>query len=273
MVEVRPHDTSLANMITLTTDFGLTDHFVGAMKGVIAGIAPRVGVHDVTHLVDKFSILDGAFTIAEVYPWWPKKTVHVVVVDPGVGTSRRPILVEAAGQYFVGPDNGVFSFLYLREPKCKVRAITNEKLFLPEHSRTFHGRDIFAPVAAWLASGKVTPAQVGKVVSDPVHLSNLVPQRSGKRVWTGSVLKVDHFGNLITNFHSSEFPGITTQPFEMLVGIQTVRHLALNYQDGNIGDVFTIVGSSGYLEVSTSQGSAAKILGCGAQAPVELTLW
>ena len=260
-------------MITLTTDFGLTDHFIGAMKGVIATLAPRVAVHDITHLVQRFSILDGAFTIAEAYPWWPKKTVHVVVVDPGVGTSRRPILVEAAGQYFVGPDNGVFSMVYLREPKHKVRAITNEKLFLPGHSRTFHGRDIFAPVAAHLAVAKVTPAGVGKLVSDSLQLSNLTPQRSGKRVWTGSVLKVDHFGNLITNFHARDFPGITTQPFEMLVGIQTVRRLALNYQECEIGEVFVIVGSSGYLEVSTSQGSAAQVLGCGAQAPVELTLW
>jgi S-adenosyl-L-methionine hydrolase (adenosine-forming) len=259
-------------MITLTTDFGLSDHFVGAMKGVIAALAPRTQVVDVTHLVQRFSILDGAFTIAETYTYWPKKTIHVVVVDPGVGTSRRPILVEAAGQYFVGPDNGVFSWIYAREPKHKVRAITNEKLFLPGHSRTFHGRDIFAPVAAHL-SLKITPAQVGKLVTDPVHLSNLMPQRSGKRVWTGSVLRVDHFGNLITNFHSRDFPGITTQPFEMLVGIQTVRRLALNYQEGNIGDVFVIVGSSGYLEVSSSQASAAQILGCGAQAPVELTLW
>ena len=259
-------------MITLTTDFGLTDHFAGTMRGVIAGIAPRVAVHDISHGVKRFDILDGAFTIAEAYAYWPKKSIHVVVVDPGVGTSRRPILVEAAGQYFVGPDNGVFSMLYLRESKHQVRVITNEKLFLPGHSRTFHGRDIFAPVAAHLAS-KCTPAQVGKIVHDAVHLSNLTPQRSGKRVWTGTILKVDHFGNLITNFYAKDFPSITAQPFEMLVGIQTVRRLALNYQDCNIGDLFVIVGSSGYLEVSTSQGSAEGMLGCGAGAPVELTLW
>ena len=259
-------------MITLTTDFGITDHFVGTMKGVIATLAPRVPVHDITHLIQRFNILDGAFTIAEAYPYWPKKTIHVAVVDPGVGTSRRPILVEAAGQYFVGPDNGVFSMIYLREPKHKVRVITNEALFLPGHSRTFHGRDIFAPVAAHLAL-KITPAQVGKTIADHVQLTNLTPQRSGKRVWTGTVLKVDHFGNLITNFHARDFSGITTHPFEMLVGIQVIRRLALNYQDCTIGEVFVIVGSSGYLEVSTSQSSASMLLGCGAQAPIELTLW
>jgi S-adenosylmethionine hydrolase len=257
-------------MITLTTDFGLADHFVATMKGVIASIAPRVPVVDITHLVQRFNILDGAFTIAETYPYWPKKTIHVAVVDPGVGTSRRPILVEAAGQYFIGPDNGIFSMIYLREPKYKVRAITNEKLFLPDHSRTFHGRDIFAPVAAHLAVKKTV---VGKIVNDAVQLANLTPLRTGKRVWTGTILKVDHFGNLITNFHSTEFQSVTTRPFEMLVGIQTVRRLALNYQECNIGEVFVIVGSSGYLEVSTSQGSASAMLGCGAHAPVELSLW
>ncbi|HEY3744304.1 MAG TPA: SAM-dependent chlorinase/fluorinase [Bryobacteraceae bacterium] len=259
-------------MITLTTDFGVTDHYTGTMKGVIASIAPRVPVADITHLIEPFNILDGAFTIAEAYPYFPKKTIHVVVVDPGVGTSRRPILVEAGGQYFIGPDNGVFSLIYARERPHKVRAITNEKFFLPTPSRTFHGRDIFAPAAAHLAKGAKS-AQFGKLISDPIQLTGLTPERSGKRVWTGTVLKVDHFGNLITNFHSSEFPQIATQPFEMLVGIQTVRLLALHYQDSNIGGLFVIVGSSGYLEVSTSQGSAAKILGCGAQAPVELTIW
>ena len=197
--------------------------------------------------------------------------MHVVVVDPGVGASRRPILIEAAGQFFVGPDNGVFSFI--RDPKMKVRAITNEKMFLGSHiSRTFHGRDIFAPCAAHLASG-ARPAQFGKIVTGEVRLAGLTPERTGKRVWTGAVLKVDHFGNLITNFSAKEFESLKTRPFQMLVGIQTVRRLALTYQECDIGEMFVIEGSSGYWEVSTSQGSAAKLLGCGAQVPVELTLW
>ena len=272
MVEIRPHLTSLAKMITLTTDFGISDHFVGTMKGVIASIAPRVAVHDVTHQVERFSILDGAFTISQTYQFWPPKTIHVVVVDPGVGTSRRPILVEAAGQYFVGPDNGVFSFLYGREAAHKVREITNQKLFLPDASHTFHGRDIFAPVAAHLAV-TTKPSQVGRIITDAKHLPNLTPQRSGKRVWTGMVLKVDHFGNLITNFPADFFAGNLAPTFEMMVGVHCIRQLAVNYQQCNIGEVFVIVGSSGYLEVATSQGSAAKILGCAAETPVELSLW
>lgn len=244
------------------------------MKGVIGAIAPRVPVVDITHAVEPYQILDGAFTIAEAYPYFPKKTVHVVVVDPGVGTSRRPILVEAAGQYFIGPDNGVFSLIYKAEPGHKVRLLANSKFFLKERpSRTFHGRDIFAPCAAHLAKGNATPASMGKRITDAIQLSGLEPQRSGKRVWTGMVLKVDHFGNLITNFRAKEFSSIETRPFEMQVGIHTVRRLALNYQECNIGEVFVIEGSSGYLEVSTSQGSAAKLLGCGVQAPVELTIW
>ena len=259
-------------MITLTTDFGLADHFVGTMKGVIATLAPRVAVADITHLVERFNILDGAFTVGETYSHWPAKTIHVVVVDPGVGTSRRPILVEAAGQYFIGPDNGVFSMIYAREPKYKARAITNEKFFLAGPSRTFHGRDIFAPCAAYLAT-KAKASQFGKLIADAVQLTNVIPQRTGKRVWTGTVLKVDHFGNLITNFRASDFEGLATRHFEMLVGIQIVSQCARNYQECNIGDVFVIEGSSGYLEVSTSQGSASRVLGCGAQAPVEMSVW
>jgi len=161
--------------------------------------------------------------------------------------------------------------VYVNQPH-KVRAITNEKFFLPDYSRTFHGRDIFAPCAAHLAT-KAKPAQFGKLITDAVHLTNLTPQRTGKRVWTGTVLKVDHFGNLITNFRAADFPGISTRHFEMLVGIQIVSRFADNYQQANIGELFVIEGSSGYLEVSTTQASAATLLGCGSQTPVELSIW
>src|SRR5450759_3383979 len=133
----------LRSIITLTTDFGLSDHYVGTMKGVILGIAPSAQIVDISHEVAPFEILDGAYTIAQAYPYFPKRTVHVVVVDPGVGTARRPILAEAAGQFFIAPDNGVLTMMYERE-KHKVRAVANERFFLPAPSRTFHGRDIFA---------------------------------------------------------------------------------------------------------------------------------
>src|SRR5437660_3729291 len=137
-----------APILTLTTDFGVSDHFVGVMKGVILSICPRAQVVDISHGVTPFEIAEGAYLIAQAYPYFPKKTVHVVVVDPGVGTSRRPILLEAAGQYFVAPDNGVLSMVLAREPGAKFRLISNAKYFLKQVSNTFHGRDIFAPAAA-----------------------------------------------------------------------------------------------------------------------------
>jgi S-adenosylmethionine hydrolase len=258
-------------VITLTTDFGTSDHFVGVMKGVMLGICPNAHVVDISHEVRPFEITEGAFVISQAYQYFPKKTVHLVVVDPGVGTTRRPILMEAGGHYFVGPDNGVFSMVFTRE-KAKVREITAERYFLQPVSRTFHGRDIFAPTAAHLAAG-VRPAQFGPLVEDYLRMELEHPPRTGKRAWTGVILKIDRFGNLITNFHMGDFPDIRTKPFEMHVGVEKVHRLALNYTDTESGEVFVIVGSSGYLEIAANQASAAKALGCGVGAPVELTVF
>ena len=258
-------------IITLTTDFGIADHFAGTMKGVILGICPDAHIVDISHQVTPFEIAEAGFVIAQAYRYFPKRTVHLVIVDPGVGTSRRPILLEAAGQYFVAPDNGVLTLIYLEEEKRKVRVITNEKYFLDSVSRTFHGRDIFSPVAAHLAAG-VKPSRFGKAAEDYMRLSFEKPMRTARRGWTGAVLKVDRFGNLITNFPARDFPQLEKQPFELQVGLQMVRRLAQNYAECGVGEVFAIAGSSGYLEVSSSQASAAKILGCGVGAPVELRL-
>ncbi|HUS06416.1 MAG TPA: SAM-dependent chlorinase/fluorinase [Bryobacteraceae bacterium] len=258
-------------IVTLTTDFGLSDHFVGVMKGVILGICREAEIVDITHQVKQYEVLEGAYVIAQVYPYFPKKTVHVVVVDPGVGSARRPILVEAAGQYFVGPDNGVLSMVYARE-KSRVREITAEKFWLTPVSKTFHGRDVFAPCAAHLAiSG--APARFGKLIVDHLRLGLQKPPRTSKRAWTGTILKIDHFGNLVTNFHVDDFPEIRQRPFEMIVGIQRIHRLAPAYADLAPGEACVIEGSSGYLEVSLNQSSAAQALGCGTGAPVELTLY
>src|SRR5579864_6235147 len=174
-------------LITLTTDFGTSDHFAGTMKGVILRIAPTAQIIDISHEVQSFDVTGGAFTIAEAYRYFPKKTIHVVVVDPGVGSTRRPLLAEAAGQYFIAPDNGVLSMIFAGE-KSKVRHITNERYFLHPVSRTFHGRDVFAPVAAHLASG-IAPARFGKLVDDYLRLNFDRPTQTGKSAWTGSVLK------------------------------------------------------------------------------------
>jgi len=240
------------------------------MRGVILGICPQAEIVDISHEVGPYEVVEGAFLLAQTYPYFPRGTVHVVVIDPGVGTARRPIVAEAAGQRFVAPDNGVLSLMYARE-KPKVRWITAEKYFLKPVSQTFHGRDIFAPVGAHLARG-VAPARMGKLITDYLRLHFERPVRTARRAWTGAVLKIDRFGNLITNFPAAEFPDLQKRPFEMSIGLETVNRTARNYAESGPGELFVIVGSSGYLEVSASQASAAKMLGCGVGAPVELRL-
>jgi S-adenosylmethionine hydrolase len=241
------------------------------MKGVILTICPQARVVDISHGVSPFEIAEGAYLIAQAYALFPRKTVHVVVVDPGVGTARRPILLEAAGQYFVGPDNGVLSMVYSRE-KHKVRLISNDRYFRTPVSRTFHGRDIFSPVAAHLAAG-VPPSRMGKLIQDYLRPSFEKPQRTGKRTWTGRILRIDRFGNIVTNFHAIEFPDLDRKNFSLAIGPHQVGVMAHNYAECGPGELFAIVGSSGYLEVSVSQGSAASAIGCETGAPAELSIW
>jgi len=241
------------------------------MKGVILGLAPRVRIVDITHEIAPYDLNEAAFVLAEAWRWFPKGTIHVAVVDPGVGSARRPILVEAGGHRFIGPDNGLFTPIYDAAPH-KVREITNPKLMLPQVSRTFHGRDVFAPAAAHLATGTL-PARFGKLVHNFVRNDTFAPVRTQDHVWTGRVLKADRFGNLITNFHVDRLPDICTRPFELRLGLQRVTRLARNYAETEIGELFAIIGSSGYLEISANQESAARKLGCGAGAPVELEIF
>jgi len=263
-------------IITLTTDFGLSDHFVGVMKGVILGIAPAARLIDISHGVAPYDIAGGAFTIAQAYRYFPKRTIHVVVIDPGVGSARRPLLAEMAGQYFIAPDNGVLGMVLAREQsaplKPKVRHITADKYFLHPVSRTFHGRDVFSPVAAHLAAG-VAPARFGKRIEDYLRASFSKPEHTSKRSWTGMILKADHFGNLATNFHIDQFPSVRTHAFSLKAGLRTITRLALTFSECAPGELFVIVGSSGYLELAASEGSAAEALGCGAGSPVELTIY
>ncbi|MCZ2078255.1 MAG: SAM-dependent chlorinase/fluorinase [Bryobacteraceae bacterium] len=259
------------SIITLTTDFGASDHFVGTMKGVLLSIAPQAQLVDITHNLNPFEISEGAFVIGQAYRYFPKNTVHLVVIDPGVGTARRPILVQAGGQFFVAPDNGVLSMVYSRE-KPKVRAVTADKFFLKPVSHTFHGRDVFSPVAAHTARG-TPPAAFGKLIKDYLRLDLETPSRTGKRVWTGTILKIDHFGNLITNFRMEEFEDIQTRRFEMAVGTRRLWRLANTYAEVEPGELVLIAGSAGFIEICANQASAAKLLGCGVGAPAELTVY
>ncbi|MFB3829472.1 MAG: S-adenosyl-l-methionine hydroxide adenosyltransferase family protein [Bryobacteraceae bacterium] len=256
-------------LITLTTDFGLSDHYVGAMKGVILGICPNATLVDLSHQVAAYGIPEAAFLLAQAYGCFPKGTVHLVVVDPGVGTARRPILAQAAGQVFIAPDNGVLTMIWSREPRHKVRAITASRYFRDPVSRTFHGRDVFAPVAAHLAAG-VPPARMGKLIKDYLRLNFERPVQTGKRIWTGAVLKIDHFGNVITNFRPDTVPGMSSRPWLLTLGPHQVTRLAQTYGECPPGDLFLIEGSSGYLEISVNQDSAARVIGCEPGAPVEI---
>jgi S-adenosyl-L-methionine hydrolase (adenosine-forming) len=254
-------------IITLLTDFGLADHFVGVMKGVIAGIAPGAQVVDVSHEVPPFAILEGAFLLEQSWRYFPAGTIHVAVVDPGVGSSRRALLVEEGGHFFVGPDNGILSAVLGK----KVRVLEEARYWLPEPSSTFHGRDIFAPVAAHLANG-VKPAKFGPRIDDALRSPSLVPVRQSRRTWTGAVLRVDRFGNLITNFSQVEFSSIRNRPFVMKLGLEETELFASTYTNCPEGQLCVISGSCGYFEVSIAQESAAKRTGLRAGSPLELTV-
>ncbi len=257
-------------VVTLLTDFGLRDHFAGVLKGSVLSACRQAHVIDITHEVTPFDILEGAFLIAQSWRYFPEGTVHVVVVDPGVGSNRRPILAEACGHIFIAPDNGVLSLVFDQE-ETAVRHIVNERLFRHPVSQTFHGRDIFAPVAGHVAGG-VPPAETGPLIEDHLRLPLEKPVRTARRGWTGAVLKIDRFGNLITNFRAAEFARVYEQNFEVLAGLQAIEKLEHNYAEAEPGKVFLIEGSSGYFEIAASQTSAAKILGCGVGAPIELRL-
>jgi S-adenosyl-L-methionine hydrolase (adenosine-forming) len=254
-------------LITLLTDFGSSDPFVGVMKGVIFDICPDAVTIDLSHEVHPFEIAEGGFLLAQSWPHFPNGTVHLAVVDPGVGSRRRPVVVEAGGHFFVGPDNGLFSMVFAAA-LSNVRHVTASKYFRDPVSSTFHGRDIFAPVAAHLANG-VTAAKFGRTITDYTRLDFFRPVRSAKRAWTGTILHIDRFGNIVTNFLAEQF---RERMLEMRTGLQSVNRAAEYYADVPFGELFVVAGSSGFLEISVNQGSAARVLGVGLGAPLELRL-
>ena len=261
-------------IITLTTDFGLNDHFVGTMKGAILSLAPEAEIVDICHSVQAFDILDGALTLAQAYSYFPVRTVHVVVVDPGVGSSRRPILASSERQNFVAPDNGVLSLIYAREERLSVRHITSEHYFLQPLSNTFHGRDIFAPVAAYLAKG-VDHEKFGDEITDFVRFNAPRPKVIDPKTIRGVVLKVDRFGNLVTNITPDDAP-LLFQPqppaFKIVIGKREITEIKPAYASGTPGEVFGILGSMGYLEIAANRGAAAQVVGVGKGTDVSVTL-
>lgn len=260
-------------VITLTTDYGTSDHLAGTLKGVILKINPDAIIVDLNHHVMPYDVLDGALSIGATYRYFPPRTIHVVVVDPGVGTERRPLLVSAEQHHFVAPDNGILSTVYEKEANLVVRHITAEHYFLNPVSNTFHGRDIFAPAAAWLSKAFQTEA-FGEEISDFVRFSVPKP-KPAQNALKGVVLRVDHFGNLMTNFTVADLPPelVARGNMKLLLAGKEIRQLTQSYAQGNPGEPFAILGSSGFLEISVNKGNAARALGAqrGAEVTLELT--
>jgi S-adenosyl-L-methionine hydrolase (adenosine-forming) len=246
-------------IVTLLTDFGTADYFVGALKGAVLSVNPHAQVVDITHDLAAHDVEAGAFTLAAAFEAFPPGTVHVAVVDPGVGSSRRALAAEAAGHLFVGPDNGLFGHVYERARDLRVFHLTDESYFRPAPSATFHGRDVFAPVAGALSRG-VKPAQLGVEVRDFVRLPLARPRRLPDGALEAAVIHVDRFGNLVTNLTPHDLPD--EEGVRLAVGAHEVRRFRRFYAEehGEPGAPFAIWGSAGFLEISVERASAARAL-------------
>jgi hypothetical protein len=244
------------------------------MKGVILNIAPDAEIVDITHSVQPFDILDGALAVAQTYNYFPSRTIHLVVVDPGVGSARRPIIASSDRHRFVAPDNGVLSLMYAREERLHVRHITEEHYFLQPISNTFHGRDIFAPVAGYLAKG-VDQEKFGAEISDYVRFNAPKPKPLDATTMRGVVLKVDRFGNLITNFTPQDVPALFqagAAGFKISVGKKEITTMRTSFSEGTPGEVFGILGSMGYLEIAANRGAATQLIGAAKGSEVTVSL-
>lgn len=244
---------------------------MGVVHGVVHGICPGARLVDLTHAIPAGDVTRAAFVLEAAAPDFAPGTVHLAVVDPGVGTDRRALAVAAHGQLFVGPDNGLLEWAF-DDPAAEIHALAEEKFFRSQVSRTFHGRDVFAPVAAHLAGG-VPIAALGPIVKDPVRLKRAVPHLDGGALY-GSVMFVDRFGNAITNLDEASiaaaFPKLPESTLSIEVAGRTVRGLARSYGDAPIGTLVAILGSSGRLELAEVGGHASSRFGIGARDPVRV---
>ncbi|MGC1870218.1 MAG: SAM-dependent chlorinase/fluorinase [Acidobacteriaceae bacterium] len=255
-------------LITLTTDFGLTDPFVGVMKGVIASICSAAHVIDITHGVKAFDVLDGAIAIWQARRYFPADTVHTIVVDPGVGSSRHPVLCRMGNAWFIAPDNGVLT-LVEREVRrsgglVSHRSIENPQYMLPAQSNTFHGRDIFAPSAAHLAAqverGNVQEETFGLKIESLIQLDVPEPIHHRDGSIEGVILKSDKFGNLLTNLAAADIPVDRTH-LAIELGSRRITRFCRYFAEATKGELFAIVGSSGLLEIAVNCGSAQEQTG------------
>ena len=259
-------------VITLTTDFGTDNWFVGAMKGVIRSIAPQADVIDLNHGITKFNVPQTSFSLMASIDYFPAKSIHVVVVDPGVGSSRRPIIAVTEKYIFVAPDNGVLT-PFINKPNCRVYHASNKKYFLDNISGTFHGRDIFAPVAAHIASG-VPIEDIGTIINDPVctedNLLIKIDNLTYPSYLNSRIILIDSFGNLITNVHKSIIKNKNN--IKIKINDYEIDGISKNYDNGFIGEPLAIIGSSGFLEISVNQGNASTFFNCGIDDQLEIII-
>ncbi len=256
--------------MTLTTDFGLADHYVGTMKGVILGRCPHATLVDITHQIPRFSVLAGAYAVAQAAPYFPPGTVHLVVVDPGVGTRRHALAVRADRHFFIAPDNGVLG-MALKGKAFEAFEITNEKVMTRDMSQTFHGRDIFAPAAAELAAGALRTEEMGPRSHELVQLESRDEREAGG-AWHGSVLSIDQFGNVITNLAIERHRSIALERFSICLGDGSVGTFASAFGMASPDRPFAYFGSSGFVEIGINQASAAAALRVQPGSPVRMQM-
>jgi S-adenosyl-L-methionine hydrolase (adenosine-forming) len=261
------------SIITILTDFGLKDGNVGVMKGVIWGIAPSAQIADISHQISPQDVAEGALILARSAPYFPAGTVHLAVVDPGVGTTRRPIAARAGDQYFVLPDNGLLTLVLEKAEKeaqpFEIVHLNRPKYRLPEVSHVFHGRDIFAPAAAHLAAG-VPLSAMGSRINDPVRLNLPLPQPAPDGL-RGQIIHIDHFGNLSTNIRQENLRDAQVLVVR-LRGVE-VSGLARTFGERPVGELVALIGSTGNLIVSVVNGSAAERLGAQVGDEVEVIIF
>ena len=259
------------SIITLLTDFGSKDHYVASMKGVILNINPHCTLVDLTHEVRAHDIEEGAFILSNTYSYFPKGTIHLSIVDPGVGGIRKPILLVTQNYFFIGPDNGLFTLVAQREKVKQVVVLTKQKYFLPKVSKTFHGRDIFAPVAAHLSLG-IKPDAFGYEINSIKELGIKKPTvREGKLL--GEIVHIDTFGNLVSNINKEKlFRFVKGRPFVIRRGRKTIHGLKKGYWEGKKGELIALMGSRGLLEISVREGSAQKMLKVKKGSPVIVSI-
>ena len=259
-------------IITLTTDFGESDYYVPAVKGVLRTFNPSAEVIDITHNVPPHDIFTAAFVLLCCYKEFPKFTMHLVVVDPSVGSRRRPILVMTDEYNFVGPDNGVFSYIYEHEQVNRVVHLNVEHYYRAPVSNTFHGRDIFAPCASALARG-VEWRVMGEEITDPVRFNVPKPSVTGGRLVRGAVIHVDRFGNVITNITQKELDAdAARRGVRIRVGKHEASRLLSHFAEASQNELFAYFGSSGFLELAVPRQSAARLVEARRGLEVEISL-